>query len=74
MLQESSEILYELENIKRIHIKALAEKLGYAYSAVYTEVMNMVQNGFLSVEEYGRVKVIALDISLLKYLLKLPIL
>jgi hypothetical protein len=68
-----SEIFFELENMKRIHIKALAGKLGYAYSAVYTEVMSMVQNGFLSVEDYGRVKVIAMNTSVSKYLVKIPI-
>ena len=68
-----SEIFFQLESITRIHIKALAEKLGYAYSAVYNEVMSMVENGFLTVEDYGRVKVITMNESISKYLLKIPI-
>ena len=68
-----AEIFFQLEHATRMHIKALAEKLGYAYSAVYNEVMSMIQNGFLTVEGYGRVKVIALNESVSKYLLKMPI-
>jgi hypothetical protein len=68
-----SEIFFMLGKSARIHIKALAEKLGYAYSAVYNEVMSMVLNGFLTVEDYGRVKVISMNSSVLKTLLKLPI-
>ena len=69
-----SEILFELENNVRIHIKALAVKLGYAYSAVYNEVMCMARNGFLSVEDCGKVKFITMRKTVSKYLLKMPIL
>ena len=68
-----AEIFFVLENSTRLHIKALAEKLGYAYSAVYGEVMQMVRNGFLTVEDYGRAKVIALNEAVSKYLLNMPI-
>jgi hypothetical protein len=63
-----AEIFFELEHRTRIHIKGLAEKLGFAYSAVYNEVMNMAQNGFLMLEEYGNVKVISINSSFCKVL------
>jgi len=68
-----SEILFQLENKTRIHIRALAHKTGYAYSAVYNEVMNMVRNGFLTLESFGRVKVIVMKDSLLQYLVSMPV-
>ena len=68
-----AEILFALENLTRTHIKALAQTIGYAYSAVYTEVMNMVKNGFLTAEDYGRVKVISMNKPMLQYLRKIPV-
>jgi len=68
-----SEILFELENKTRIHIKALAQKIGYAYSPVYNEVMGMVSNGFLVMENYGRAKVLIMNDSMVKYLSKIPV-
>lgn len=68
-----AEILFHLENKTRIHIKGLADKLGYTYSAVYNEVMNMVHNGFLVLENYGKAKVVFMNDSVFKYLQKMPI-
>jgi len=68
-----SEILFELENRTRIHIKALAQKIGYAYSPVYNEVMGMVSNGFLKMENYGRARVLIMNDSMVKYLSKIPV-
>lgn len=68
-----SEILFELENKTRIHIKALSQKLGYAYSPVYNEVKSMVSNGFLTMENYGRVKVLIMNESMVKFLSKIPV-
>jgi hypothetical protein len=69
-----SEILFELENKSRIHIRALALKIGYAYSAVYNEVGSMATNGFLTVEVFGRTKVLTMKDSMASFLLKIPVL
>ncbi len=68
-----SEILFELEYKTRIHIRALAQRIGYAYSAVYNEVMNMVSNGFLTIESYGRVKVLTMNAKMINFLAKIPV-
>jgi hypothetical protein len=68
-----AEIFSVLDNKVRIHIRGLAEKLGYAYSAVYNEVMHMVKNGFLVLEDYGRAKVVVMSDSFEKYLQKMPV-
>lgn len=68
-----SEILFELEHGTRIHIRALAQKIGYAYSAVYNEVMSMASNGFLTVEVFGRTKVLIMKASMSSFLAKIPV-
>jgi len=68
-----SEILFELEHVTRIHIRALARKIGYAYSAVYNEVMNMAANGFLTVEVYGRTRVLTMRNTMSVFLSKIPV-
>lgn len=68
-----SEILFELENKTRIHIKALAQKIGYAYSPVYNEVKSMISNGFITLENYGRVKVLIMTDSMVAFLSKIPV-
>ena len=69
-----AEIFCMLDKKARIHIKGLADKLGYAYSAVYREVMTMVKNGFLVLEDYGKAKVVIMSDSFEKYLQKMPVL
>jgi hypothetical protein len=68
-----SEILFELEHVARIHIRALAQKIGYAYSAVYNEVMNMANNGFLTVEVCGRNRVLTMRDTMSVFLSKIPV-
>lgn len=68
-----SEILFELEHVTRIHIRALAQKIGYAYSAVYNEVMSMAANGFLTVEVYGRTRVLTMRDTMSVFLSKIPV-
>ena len=67
-----SEILFELLRQTRIHIRALANTIGYAYSAVYREVMNMIANNFVQVEEYGRVKVLSINKNMARFLKRIP--
>jgi hypothetical protein len=68
-----AEILFMLLNNVRIHISALAKKLGYAYSPVYKEAISLASSGFLCVEKYGRVKVLFMSEKFAKYLLLLPV-
>ena len=65
--------IFEILTTSRIHIRALAKKIGFAYSAVYKEVIHMIQNGFLGVEIYGRVKVLYMERGMVKSLNKIPI-
>ncbi len=68
-----SEILFELLNQTKIHISALAKNIDYAYSAVYREIMNMISNEFISVETYGRVKVLSLNSGMVRFLRRIPV-
>lgn len=68
-----SEILFRLLGKSRIHIRLLAESIGYAYSAVYREVTQMVANGFLLVEVYGRIKVLSMSGMMHRYLKRIPV-
>ncbi len=48
-----AEILFSLEHETGIAIQALSRSIGYAYSAVYNEILAMLKNG-LVVEQKGR--------------------
>jgi hypothetical protein len=67
-----SEILFELGHKTRHHIRGLSQKIGYAYSAVYNEVSGMVENGYLTLEKYGRTKVVIMNSKMAKYLANIP--
>ncbi|MDR0307083.1 MAG: hypothetical protein LBI42_09645 [Chitinispirillales bacterium] len=68
-----SEILFELEHRSQISITALKEHVGYAYSAVYTEVMNLIRNGYLSNETNGKKQMITMKKPFAKYLKSIPV-
>ena len=68
-----AEILFVLLNKSRIHIRALAQNIGYAYSCVYRDVMRLTANGFLKVEEIGKIKLLHLSEPMLKYIKAIPV-
>ncbi|MCL2688812.1 MAG: hypothetical protein FWE57_03050 [Chitinispirillia bacterium] len=68
-----AEILFELEQRSRLSITALKEHVGYAYSAVYTEVMNLTRNGYLANETNGKKQMITMTKPFVKYLRSIPV-
>jgi hypothetical protein len=68
-----AEILYELMTTTKIHIRALAKKLDYAYSTVHREVTSLAVNSFVHIEEVGTAKVLTLNPRFLKYIANIPL-
>ncbi|OGJ87011.1 MAG: hypothetical protein A2268_14955 [Candidatus Raymondbacteria bacterium RifOxyA12_full_50_37] len=66
-----AEILFFLEQQTGMAIQALARNIGYAYSAVYNEVLAMVKNG-LVVEKPGRGHILSLSEHIRQLLKVLP--
>jgi len=55
-----AEIIYYLHTIGSASIQELAKKIGYAYNAVYQEVKCLAQNRFITIEEEGKRKMLAI--------------
>jgi hypothetical protein len=63
-----AEILVALHSGLKTHIKGIADAVGYAYAPVHLEITELVKNGIVDVEEYGKARVICLAKKVRKYL------
>lgn len=68
-----SEVLFALEQCSNINITDLKKNLGYAYSAIHTEVMSLNRNGYLSSKTEGRSQVITIKNTVVDYLKSIPV-